>query len=267
MERGSESRPIVAYDARGALAREDVLAVEAPLEIRVGGQSVSVTMRTPGHDAELAAGFLFTEGVVTAREEIVSITASGAHEGTVEIEVTESVTPRLRRLVRHVYAASSCGICGKASVEAVRTLHGVDLDDPRRITPAEILALPARLREAQRLFDATGGLHAAGLFDSRGTLVTLREDVGRHNAVDAIVGERLLAGTLPLTGHVLLVSGRASFELVQKAAAARIPIFLAVGAPSTLAVELADEVGMTLVGFLRDERFNLYAGEERIAPA
>ncbi|MFO0673453.1 MAG: formate dehydrogenase accessory sulfurtransferase FdhD [Polyangiaceae bacterium] len=265
MEQGAGSRKIVAFDARGAHEREDTLAVEAPLEIRVGGQSVSVTMRTPGHDTELAAGFLFTEGVLTKRDELVSIAMSGAHEGTVEIEVTDTVLPRLRRLVRHVYAASSCGICGKASVDAVRTLHGVDLDDPRLITPDEILALPARLRDAQRIFETTGGLHAAGLFDAAGELVTLREDVGRHNAVDAIVGERFLAGALPLTGHALLVSGRASFELVQKAAAARIPVFLAVGAPSTLAVELADEVGMTLVGFLRDGRFNVYAGDERIA--
>ncbi len=246
-------------------ARSDDLAVEEPLEIRVAGRPVSVTMRTPGHDDELAAGFLLGEGIVRRREDIGHIRRcpEAADGGVIDVLVSPGVAVDFAALTRHVFASSSCGVCGLASIDAVRKrLPGVE--SRVSIRAQTLLALPGRLRQTQPTFDATGGLHAAGLFDGAGTLLVSREDVGRHNAVDKVVGHALLHAMVPLSSHVLLVSGRASFEIVQKALAAGISIIAAVSAPSSLAVELAEEAGITLAGFLRPGRFNVYAHAHRI---
>ena len=257
----------------------DQLAAEEPMEIRVEsgpkGQrettSLSVTMRTPGHDFELAAGFLFTEGIVARKGDIARIeycTDPGVRQeyNIVSAVLRPDVEFRADRLARHFYMTSSCGVCGKTALEAVRVAvrHPIPPGEPT-LDPKMVAAIPERLRKDQPLFSETGGLHAAGLFDTSGQLSSLREDVGRHNAVDKVVGEAFLAGRTPLTGTVLAVSGRSSFEILQKAAVAGIPIVVAVGAPSSLAVSLADEFGMTLVGFARGGRFNVYTGRERIA--
>lgn len=259
----------------------DQLAIEEPLLIelvhdRDGGrvtESVSVTMRTPGHDVELALGFLYTEGIVAAADEVAPPdaeppTAAGARDcNTVRIVVRPGVPVDVRRLERHFYTASSCGVCGKTSLEALAAGREIRIPPARPLVePSTIHALPAALRAAQAVFDRTGGLHAAALFTPGGDLVALREDVGRHNAVDKLVGAALRAGDLPLGDRVLLVSGRASFELVHKALAAGVPVLAAVGAPSSLAVETARAYGMTLLGFVRDGRFNIYTGPERIRP-
>jgi FdhD protein len=256
----------------GSTLQPDVLAVEEPLEIRlgraVGGRRVrtviSITMRTPGHDRELAVGFLYTEGILTEPEQVAGVRACGA--GNVAcVDLRPGVTVDLTRLERHFYTASSCGVCGKASLEAVRVCAPTPLRDGWPVVEAGIIhRLPEALRAAQTVFDRTGGLHAAALFDARGTLLSLREDVGRHNALDKLIGDQFLAGRTPLLDNVLLVSGRASFELVQKAAVAGIPILAAVGAPSSLAVSLAREHGLTVLGFVRADRFNIYTGGERI---
>jgi FdhD protein len=244
---------------------EDDLAIEEPLEIRVDGEPFSVTMRTPGHDLELAAGFLVSEGIVAARRELAAIEAVG-DEGNViaaTIDGPGAVLARQRR--RALYVSSSCGICGTASIEAVTTLSAFGVAAPASRVQGEVLAvLPDRLRAEQRLFRATGGVHAAGLFDASGAAITVREDVGRHNAVDKVVGRAFLDDRLPLADTVLQVSGRASFELVQKARMAGIPVLAAVSAPSSLAVQLAEEAGITLVGFSRGGGFNVYAHPERI---
>lgn len=254
--------------------REDVLAVEEPLEIRVAGSSLSITMRTPGHDFDLAAGFLISEGVVAHPGEVAAIrycagqTEDGENTFNVlDVTLARGVAQPDPSLERNFYMTSSCGLCGKASIDAVRTSshHPVAADDV--VVDAELLAtFPDRLRAGQDVFDKTGGLHAAALFDGRtGEMLVLREDVGRHNAVDKVIGWALNEGMLPLTGMVLQVSGRASFELAQKASMAGIPVLAAVSAPSSLAVDLAQEVGMTLVGFLRGRSMVVYAGEQRIA--
>ncbi|HLA63930.1 MAG TPA: formate dehydrogenase accessory sulfurtransferase FdhD [Rhodothermales bacterium] len=254
----------------------DLLATEEPLEIRLrygpGGarvQRLAVTMRTPGHDGELAVGFLVGEGVVRAPADAVSVvpapTTGGPDPNVVVVHLAEGVAFDARRLERHVYTTSSCGVCGKASLEAVGALAGPPLPDGPRLTSAVVHGLPGALREAQAVFDQTGGLHAAAFFSHDGTLVRLREDVGRHNAVDKLIGSFFLQGDLPPAESVLLVSGRASFELVQKAAMAGVPVLAAVGAPSSLAVELAEATAMTLLGFVRDGRFNVYTGADRIA--
>lgn len=262
---GATTRRIAAFGASTIDLRNDDIAVEEPLEIRVAGMPVSVTMRTPGHDEDLALGFLFTEGIIRHHADVIGVTSHGPSGNTVDVTLSGAAALSLPRLNRHFYATSSCGVCGKASLAAIRTAHGVDVaDDDFRITSELVLELPRRLRDAQRLFDTTGGLHAAGLFDEAGELECIREDVGRHNAVDKIIGARFKGGEVPADHHVLLVSGRASFELVQKAAMARIPALLAVGAPSSLAIELAEDVGMTLIGFVREQRFNVYAGDERV---
>jgi FdhD protein len=257
----------------------DGLAVEEPLEIRLGfvddgratHKSISITMRTPGADLELAAGFLFTEGLITSAAQIQQIrhcgipTAPGATLNTVRVDLRPEVAVDLARLERHFYTSSSCGVCGKTSIAALRT--GVcPLSDGggTKVSIATVHRLPGVLRARQSVFDRTGGLHAAALFSAQGELDSLREDVGRHNAVDKLIGAKFLAGRIPLGAGVLLVSGRASFELVQKALMAGISIMAAIGAPSSLAVELAREYGMTLLGFVRDHRFNIYAGRERI---
>ncbi len=260
----------------------DALAVEEPLEIRVGfggnggerraHRAVSVTMRTPGHDPDLAAGFLLTEGIVRSATDIEAIWHCGpptpeGHRNVVRAELRPGVVVDLDRLERHFYTTSSCGVCGKTSIEAVRVAGGADVvrDERQPVFDAALIhRLPALLRAAQAVFEQTGGLHAAALFDADGRLICLREDVGRHNAVDKVIGAQLLVSSLPLDAHLLLVSGRASFELVQKADLAGIPILAAVGAPSSLAVELARARAMTLLGFVRNERFNIYAGAGRV---
>ena len=245
-------------------ARADLLAVEEPLEIRVGGQPLSVTMRTPGHDIDLAAGFLVTEGVIGAAADLTRITLCDGN--VADVTLAPGVTLPLERLQRNFISTSACGVCGKDSIDAIRVRARYDVSaDQVRVSPAVLAALPDRLREAQRVFASTGGLHAAGIFTPGGTLLALREDVGRHNAVDKVIGWALREGRLPLTGCVLLVSGRASFELTQKALMAGLPMLAAVSAPSSLAAELAGESGMTLVGFLRGSSMNVYTGAQRLA--
>ena len=249
---------------------DDALAVEEPLEVRLGlggerHKAISITMRTPGDDAELAAGFLFTEGIVKTPDQIANIRHCGPAGNTVVAELADGVDVDLKRLERHFYTSSSCGVCGKSSIEALHTGARKIADGKNPVIDAScIQRMPAKLREAQSAFDRTGGLHASGLFTPDGTLNTVREDVGRHNALDKVIGAKLLSGELPLTDRILLVSGRASFELVQKALMAGIPILAAVGAPSSLAVELAREFGMTLIGFVKDDRLNIYCGEQRV---
>lgn len=268
---------VVAYADGRPEMRPDLVAAEEPLEVRVSAEargrrerhSVAVTMRTPGHDFQLAAGFLFSEGVVGGRDEIWSIAhcenvAAGAERNVVDVNLRPGVAFDPARFSRNVYTISSCGVCGKTSIDLVRTVCPAPPVGRERIAPEVLTALPEVLRAAQPVFSRTGGLHAAGLFDPTGRLLLQREDVGRHNAVDKVVGTLLLDGDLPASDRILLVSGRASFELMQKALAAGIPVLAAVGAPSSLAVELAREFGATLVGFLRDGRFNVYSGEERI---
>ena len=240
--------------------------MEEPLEIRVRGQGIAVTMRTPGDDRELAAGFLLTEGIIQKREQIVEIAAclqSEVPENTLNVFLAPTVTVDFKRLTRHVFASSSCGLCGKASIEAVR--QSFPAVRTNLAVPASfLLGLPQRLKAEQRNFALTGGLHAAAIFEPDGDVVVVREDIGRHNAVDKALGYCLLAGKLPLERHLLVVSGRASFEILQKALAARIPMVCAVSAPSSLAVEFARESGQTLVGFLRANAMNVYAGSQRI---
>ena len=282
MKRPGPTTRATVWKIRGDRFRDetDVLAAEEPMEIRVetgakgdrATTSLSVTMRTPGHDFELAAGFLLTEGIVARKKDILRIeycTDSGVVQeyNIVSAGLRPEVAFRADRLSRHFYMTSSCGVCGKTSLDAVRVAarHPIPKGRPR-IDSGAIRSMPERLRQEQELFSETGGLHAAGLFDARGNLQSVREDVGRHNAVDKIIGEAFLADRVPLSDRVLAVSGRASFEIMQKAAVAGIPIVVAVGAPSSLAVTLADEFDMTLVGFARGERFNVYAGRERIEP-
>ncbi len=251
------------------IRREDSLAGEEPLEIRLGGVPLTVTMRTPGDDLELAAGLLFTEGIVRRREDIVSIShekSNGkAHgENVVLVELARGVRYDEDRARRNFVATSSCGLCGKTTIESIRA-RGVSPPNPDlRISPEVLCRLPEALRAAQALFDRTGGLHAAAVFSAGGDLLALREDIGRHNAVDKIVGWALLEGRLPLAENILLVSGRGGFEIIQKAIVAGLPVVASVSAASTLAVELARELGLTLIGFLRGERFLVYSGDERL---
>ncbi|WP_427891834.1 formate dehydrogenase accessory sulfurtransferase FdhD [Kribbella sp. GL6] len=253
--------------------RPDTLAAEEPMEIRVAGRPLTVTMRTPGDDFDLAVGFLVSEGVLHAADDVVAVrycagaTADGGNTyNVVDVGLAPGVEPPDASLERNFYTTSSCGLCGKASLDAVRTTAAWSVaDDPLRVGPDVLAVLPDRLRSAQRVFDSTGGLHAAGLFTADGELVCLREDVGRHNAVDKVVGYALRSGLVPLRSTVLMVSGRASFELVQKAVMAGIPLLAAVSAPSSLAVDLAAESGLTLVGFLRGTSMNVYTGGSRLA--
>ncbi len=255
-----------------ATSRPDTLAAEEPLEIRVGGRPLTVTMRTPGDDFDLAHGFLVSEGVVSDAADVAGIrycagaTVDGSNTYNVlDVLLGDGVAAPDPSMERNFYTTSSCGVCGKASLDAVRTISRWSVDgDPVRLSAATIVTLPDKLRAAQRVFDRTGGLHAAALFDVRGNLHCVREDVGRHNAVDKVIGWALAEGRLPLTGMTLMVSGRASFELVQKAVMAGIPVLAAVSAPSSLAVELARDMGMTLVGFLRGTSMNVYSADHRI---
>ncbi|MEG9224687.1 formate dehydrogenase accessory sulfurtransferase FdhD [Aeromicrobium sp. Sec7.5] len=261
-------RPLHRHGADGLTAADDQVAVEAPLEIRVNGRGYAVTMRTPGDDLDLAVGFLVSEGVIGAASDLVGIGAVEGEEGDVvaaSVVGPGAVVAMDRQ--RHVYTTSSCGVCGLASIEAVTTASRFDVAlDGVVVAPEVIAALPTSLREAQAGFDSTGGLHAAGLFTADGRPVVVREDVGRHNAVDKVVGHATRRGALPLGGHVLQVSGRASFELVQKAAMAGIPVLAAVSAPSSLAVDLAESAGITLVGFSRGGGFNVYTHPARLDP-
>jgi FdhD protein len=253
------------WDGRSVQVEPDELAVEEPLEIRLRGRAVTITMRTPGHDAELAAGFLLTEGIVRSGGDILrSEHCSSNEQGNVlNVLLAPEVFVDFERLTRHVFASSSCGICGKATIDAVtRGLPAVVCD---MAAGAELLEqLPARMRAAQSAFERTGGIHAAAVFDQHGKLIVLREDVGRHNAVDKVIGHCLLSGLFPLDRHILLVSGRSSFEILQKSLAARVPVVAAVSAPSSLAVHFARQSGQTLIGFLRGRRMNIYANPDRV---
>ena len=279
MSTSSLAIDISKVNAEQRITVEDHVAVEEPLEIQIGAasaagaaaKSISITMRTPGHDVDLALGFLYTEAIITSAGQVKTADFSGPADAEtglrniVRVELEADVEIDLGRLQRHFYTTSSCGVCGKSSIDALRvtgcdSLTGKGATYPRQ----QILDLPDKLSQQQQLFSQTGGLHAAAIFDEQGEIICVREDVGRHNAVDKVVGALLLEGRLPATNLGLLVSGRASFELVQKALVAGLPTLVAVSAPSSLAVALANEYDMTLIGFLRGSRFNIYAGENRI---
>lgn len=250
---------------------QDILAVEEPLEIRLSfvkdfqrqENNLSVTMRTPGNDKELALGFLFTEGIIESIDQVISVDTSRENVATVSFR--EDVNFEMKKLERHFYTSSSCGVCGKTSIDAIKTIRNSSkLNDTFLFNASLIYKLPLILRQRQNIFDQTGGLHASAIFNSDGELILLKEDVGRHNALDKLIGSALQNKLLPLENYLLLLSGRASFELIQKATMAGINIVTAVGAPSSLAVDLARERGMTLIGFLKNERFNIYCGMQRI---
>ena len=268
----TQSHRVMQVKASGGVRwASDQLTSEEPLEIRLNGTSISVTMRTPGNDFDLAAGFLITEGLIVEADEIVSMRmcpAASAPDGALNVvDIVlgrDTVQPAA---VRNFYMTSSCGICGKASIDAVRTRSPYDVsDDPLRVDAALLASLPDALRAAQHEFARTGGLHAAGLFDEHGAVVCVREDVGRHNAFDKVIGWAATQHRLPLRSHIIVASGRASFELTQKALMAGLPLLAAVSAPSDLAVALASESGMTLAGFVRGDRLNVYCGQQRITP-
>ena len=251
----------------------DTLAVEEPLEIRLSygnssdriKKNISVTMRTPGNDEELALGFLFTEGIIKSFIEIEKVAHVNYDENVILIELVENAEPEIGKLERNFYTTSSCGVCGKSSIDSVRLVSNQVLQaDTLNIQTKTVYQLPETLRKQQAVFEKTGGLHASALFDVEGNLLELREDVGRHNALDKLIGVALKNKMLPLSNHILLLSGRASFELIQKAVMAGIKIVAAVGAPSSLAVEMAKEFNITLIGFLRDNRCNIYCGENRL---
>ena len=256
----------------------DTLAIEEPLEIRLGftengrpvHKAISITMRTPGNDFELAAGFLFTEGILDAKNQITSIKHCGKfpnNQNTVRVDLSANTNKNLTKLERNFYTTSSCGVCGKSSLEAlfVSGAKAIEQKECAQISALVIHSLSRKLLEKQDVFGETGGLHAAALFDFSGNLESLREDVGRHNAVDKLIGAKFLDDDLPISDKILFLSGRASFELVQKAVMAKIPVICSVGAPSSLAVEAAREFNVTLLGFVRDNRFNIYTGEERVS--
>ncbi|MDX3662971.1 formate dehydrogenase accessory sulfurtransferase FdhD [Streptomyces sp. ID05-26A] len=271
MGRVTVRRAVERVSPSGRRRRIDALAAEEPMELRVDGKALAVTMRTPGHDVELAHGFLLSEGVIGSSEDI---SIARFCEGTgpdgmntynvLDVALAEGVPPPDTGVERNFYTTSSCGVCGKGALDAVKlkTRYSPALDEVR-VTPEALTGFPDALRERQKVFESTGGLHAAGLFVD-GELLVVREDVGRHNAVDKVLGWAVLQNLVPLRGAVLMVSGRASFELVQKAAMAGIPVLAAVSAPSSLAVELAEEQGMTLIGFLRGDSMNVYTGGERV---
>ncbi|MFC3896268.1 formate dehydrogenase accessory sulfurtransferase FdhD [Lentzea rhizosphaerae] len=271
MGRVTVRRAVERVSSSGRRRRVDALAAEEPLELRVNGKALAVTMRTPGQDVELAHGFLLSEGVIGSAEDV---SIARFCEGTgpdgmntynvLDVALADGVPPPDTGVERNFYTTSSCGVCGKAALDAVKlkTRHSPALD-PVQVTPEALTGFPDALRERQKVFESTGGLHAAGLFVN-GELLVVREDVGRHNAVDKVLGWAVLQSLVPLRGAVLMVSGRASFELVQKAAMAGIPVLAAVSAPSSLAVELAEEQGMTLIGFLRGDSMNVYTGGERV---
>jgi len=278
-EKATKQSSILKVNGDLCSTQMDTLAIEEPLEIRLSfGQqpnrtvkNISVTMRTPGNDVELAIGFLFTEGIIKDKADLKSvnhcfIACAENKENIIQVELNDHIEPKLQNADRNFYTTSSCGVCGKGSIDAIKTvsIYNPDTKNDFFITNETLLELPNSLRLQQQVFDATGGLHACALFNKNGELILLREDVGRHNALDKLIGAALDRGWLPLNNAILLLSGRASFELIQKAAMAGISVVAAVGAPSSLAVELADEFGMTLIGFLRQQRFNIYTNEQRI---
>jgi FdhD protein len=265
---------VVVVDGAARSAKSDAVVTEEPLEIRLIGagktQTLAVTMRTPGNDFELAAGFVFTEGIVASLDRVAGITycidpavAQEQRYNIVNIELTGQL-PELARFERHFTVNSSCGVCGRAQLDSLHDLGIAPIDDDVRVASETLYALPERMREAQRIFDSTGGLHAAALFDERGTVLAVREDVGRHNALDKLIGWGLMNAKLPFARTILLASGRASYEILQKSVMARIPIVASVSAPSSLAVDLAREFNVTLAGFLRNRRANIYTDAERI---
>lgn len=265
-ERSVELTQVTEWEDGNVRAVQDTLAAEEPLEIRIGGVPLTVTMRTPGHDLELAAGFLLTEGIIESNEQIedirVRVPENGLKSNVAEVELKDtSFDPK--DLQRNFFAASSCGICGKASINAIRNRGLKQPNRSFRVEPEMLCRLPEALLSEQAVFSRTGGLHAAALFDGSGQLIELREDVGRHNAVDKLVGWALLRNELPLSQYVMLVSGRGGFEIVQKVLAAGIPVLASVSAPSSLAVKLARELGLTLIGFLRGRRFVIYSNDFR----
>ena len=252
---------------------DDQLVIEEPLEIHLQHgnadnrvqKSISVTMRTPGHDMELAAGFLFTEGIIMSSNDILFIEQESTDSNRILFALQDNVDPGLQKTERNFYTTSSCGVCGKSSIEAIKTVSVYKNEEKSILLKTELFyTIQENLKTRQAIFESTGGIHASALFGLDGTFIMLREDVGRHNALDKLIGAFLLNDELPQTNTVLLLSGRASFELIQKASMAGIKVVAAVGAPSSLAVELARECNITLVGFLRNERFNIYSGEERI---
>jgi FdhD protein len=266
---------VIRVDKNKTTNHRDYLATEEPLELRlIAGkekQTLAVTMRTPGNDFELAAGFLLSEGLISSREDIKRISycvdkdlSEEQRYNVVNISLNANELPELSKLERHFYTSSSCGVCGKTSLEALENRNIQKIKSSLQVTPELLYSLPEKLRKSQGLFDVTGGLHAVALFDAKGNMLALREDVGRHNAMDKLLGWALLENLLPLSNHIVLVSGRASFELAQKALVAGIPIFCAISAPSSLAVDLAKRFEMTLIGFLREERFNIYTTPVRI---
>ncbi|SCL25032.1 formate dehydrogenase accessory sulfurtransferase FdhD [Micromonospora inyonensis] len=272
MGRLSVRKPVLRITPAGAHRAPDSLAAEEPFELRVGARALAVTMRTPGHDVELAHGFLLTEGVIRTAADVITARYCGSRDdegrntyNVLDVALAAGVAPPEPGVERNFYTTSSCGVCGKASLDAVKLASSFrPAVDPVRISTRVLAGLPAALRAGQQVFDTTGGLHAAALFTADGQLLVVREDVGRHNAVDKVLGWALLGGRVPLRGCVLMVSGRASFELVQKAVMAGVPVLAAVSAPSSLAVDLAVESGLTLVGFLRGASMNVYAGAERV---
>ncbi len=247
---------------------EDIVAIESPLEIRVrkenelAGKSIAVTMRTPGNDAELALGFIFTEGILKEAKD--AIRTKVIEENVVEVLIKDNASVNFSQSDRNFYTTSSCGVCGKASIEAIKVAPSFTVNQDLKLSKTIFFDLQQKLREVQSAFDATGGIHASALFNLDGNLIEMREDVGRHNALDKLIGYAWQEGLLPLSHSILLLSGRASFELVQKASMAGIPFIVAVGAPSSLAIDLAQENGHTLIGFLKSDRFNIYTGNERI---
>lgn len=272
MGRVTARRPARHLSADAAVARPETLAVEEPLEIRVNGRPITVTMRTPGSDFELAQGFLLTEGVIGHRDDVVTVrycrgtdTDGATTYNVLDVSLAPTVPAPEVDVTRNFYTTSSCGVCGKASLDAVRLISRYSPDDvPASVAAETLSAMPAQLRGAQKVFASTGGLHAAALFDVDGTKLVVREDIGRHNAVDKVIGWALQSGRIPLSTAVLLVSGRASFELTQKAVMAGVPVLAAVSAPSSLAVDLAGQSGVTLVAFLRSDSMNVYTRGDRI---
>ncbi len=272
-QRSVDLTQVSEWDEGKVRRKEDYLAAEEPLEIRIGEHPLSVTMRTPGDDLDLAAGFLLTEGLIQRREQIVALEHDpgdpenpAANRGNVvRVDLDAESMPDFEKMRRHFFAASSCGICGKASIDSVRARSMQPPNPDFRLDPEVLVKLPDILRASQAVFGRTGGLHAAALFDANGELLVLREDIGRHNAVDKVIGWALRNGRMPLSNMMMLVSGRGGFEIIQKAIVAGLPVVASVSAPSSLAVQLAREMSLTLIGFLRGERFVVYAGDERLA--
>jgi FdhD protein len=268
MPSSSNEYSITRYDSGEFVEKMDHVAAEEPLEIRVEGTSVAIVMRTPGHDEELTAGFLLSEGIITSRADVFEISQCPSQPGqqgnVIDVLLTDSTKLDLEKLSRNVFTSSSCGICGKATIESVFQQFPPVVSE-HMVAPVDLLTFPDKIRAAQRTFDKTGGLHASAVFDAQGEIVVLREDVGRHNALDKVIGHALMNDLLPLAKHSLMLSGRISFELMQKALSAGIPIVAGISAPSSLAVEFARESGQALAGFLRGETMNIYAGTHRIS--